>query len=136
MRSRVLSWCSIHPHTNICLGKITMIDPQKGSRTDKCMAFKTIWCDKLKAKRLIVKSQNSKTKSLYQRKDVERIKTSRSKGLLRAVLLHLWAWNKFITHTKWHYGWKNPNQSLKVKEAIKEDSEDKCHLKGKTSKEC
>ena len=30
----------------------------------------------------------------------------------------------FITHTKWHYGWKNPYQILKVKESIKEDSED------------
>ena len=29
-----------------------------------------------------------------------------------------------ITHTKEHYGWKNLNQFLKVKETIKEDSED------------
>ena len=39
-----------------------------------------------------------------------------------------------MTHTKGHYGWKNPYQILKVEEAIKEDSEDKCHSKGKHQK--
>ena len=42
------------------------------------------------------------------------------------VLLRPWAWwaNKFVTHTKGHCGWKNLYQILKVKKAIKEDSED------------
>ena len=73
MRSRVLSWFSIHCHTNIYLRKITMIDPQKGRWSGRCMEFKTIPCYKLKSKRLIVKSQNSKTNSLHQRKYVEGI---------------------------------------------------------------
>ena len=32
-----------------------------------------------------------------------------------------------ITHTKGHCGWKNPNQFLKLEEAIKEDSNDECY---------
>ena len=35
---------------------------------------------------------------------------------------------QIITHTKGHHGWKNLNQSLKVKETIKEDLKDKMSL--------
>ena len=73
MRSRVLSWGSIHPYTNICLRKLTMIDPQKGSRFEGCMEFKIIPCYKLKDKRLIVKSQNSKTNNLHHKNYAEGI---------------------------------------------------------------
>ena len=73
MRSRVLYWGSIHAHTNICLRNITMIYPQKGSMSGGCMAFKIIPCYKLKSKSFIVKSQNSKTNILHQRKYAEGI---------------------------------------------------------------
>ena len=71
MRSRVLSRGSIHPPTNICPRKLTMIYPWKGSRYKGCMAFKIIPCYKLKAKRIIVKNQNSKKNNLCQRKHAE-----------------------------------------------------------------
>ena len=44
-----LSWGSIHSHINICPGKSTMIDPQKGRRSNWCMAFKIILCCKSKS---------------------------------------------------------------------------------------
>ena len=73
MRPIVLSWGFVHSHTNICLRNITMIYPQKGSRSEVCTTFKIIPCYKLKSKRIIVKSQNSKTNILYQRQDIEGI---------------------------------------------------------------
>ena len=73
MRSGLLSWGSIHSHINIRIKKPTMIDPRKGNRSDGCMEFKIIPCYKSKAKRIILKSQNSEIYSLHQGNDAEGI---------------------------------------------------------------
>ena len=81
------------------------------------------------------KESKFQDKQSISKKICWRNKTSRSKGFPEEFILHLWDWNNIITHTKRHNGWNNPNQFIKVKGAIKEDSDDKCH-ENKASKEC
>ena len=83
MRYRVISWGSIHSHTNICLRKSTMIDPWEGSRSDGCMEFKIIPCYKSNSKRIILKSHNFKTYSLCQRNNAEAINHQIKRGCLK-----------------------------------------------------
>ena len=80
MRSRVLSWGSIHSQTNICLRKSTMIDPWKGSKSEGCMAFKIIPCYKSKAKRLKFKYSKFQDIQSPSKKQCWKNKPSDQKG--------------------------------------------------------
>ena len=61
------------------------------------------------------------TSKIYAEKLNQQVKRFAHKGSSPSMSL-----KQVITHTKGHYGWKNPKQFLKVKEAIKEDSKDEC----------
>ena len=68
----------------------------------------------MKAKRLKVKSQNCKITNIHQKKYAEemnqQVKKIAHKGSSPSMSL-----KQVINHTKGYYGWKNPNQFLKVK---------------------
>ena len=66
----------------------------------------------MKVKRLKEKSQNSKTGNIHKKRYAEDIH-QKNKWIAQKGSSPFVSLKQVITHTKGHYGWKNPNQFLK-----------------------